>query len=76
MFAFKNRRNGKYIAGTDFWTNPHRQILTDEWRVPKLFSEYEVDFEMKHRGINLNTYKPVRVKLVEIAEVEVVKDDE
>lgn len=66
MYAFKNIRNGKYLAGTDFNTFPRRQILVkDDFATPKLFTEYDVKHEMKRRGINPKTYKIVKVKLVE-----------
>lgn len=66
-YAFKNRRNGKLISGTDF-RNPkqYRQILSNEYRRPLLVCDYQVEFEMNHREINPKTYKVVPVRIVEI----------
>ena len=65
-YAFKNIRNGKYISGTDFREYPFRQILANEYRPPKLMREFEVEYEIKHRGINLKTYKVVQVEIREV----------
>ena len=64
-YVFKNRRNGKYISGTDFRCN--RQILADEDRPPKLMtSEFVVNVERRSRKINPATYKVVKVEIKEV----------
>ena len=66
-YVFKNRRNGKYISGTDFRVNPYRQILATPYRTPKLMSnEREIEYEIHHRRINPATYKVVKVELTEV----------
>ena len=65
-YAFKNIRNGKFISGTDFRTNPYRQILANEYRTPKLMKKFEIEREKKHRGINPKTYKVVQVEINEV----------
>lgn len=66
-YVFKNRRNGKYISGTDFNAYPRKQILATPYRTPKLMStEDEVECEIKRRGINPATYKVVKVELTEV----------
>lgn len=60
-YAFKNIRNGRYIHGTDFRCKPHRQILSTDMIPPMLFNSIEIITEIKHRDINLKTYKVVRV---------------
>lgn len=61
-YAFKNRRNGKLISGTDF-RNPkkYRQILSNEYRRPLLLCKHQLETEVKCREINLKTYKIVEV---------------
>lgn len=65
-FVFKNRRNGRYISGTDFRTSPHQQILSNKDRPPKLFLECQLKGEMLYRGISEKTYKIVMVEVKEI----------
>lgn len=60
-YAFKNIRNGRYIHGTDFRCNPHRQILSTDTIPPMLFHPASISAEIQHRGINLKTYKVVCV---------------
>lgn len=65
IYAFKNRRNGKYITGTDFRCYPYRQIMSD-FRTPLLVTESDLEYQIKHRGINKKTYKSVEVKICEV----------
>lgn len=66
-YAFKNRRNGKLISGTDFRNSKqYRQILSNEYRRPLLVCEYQVKTEMNSREINPKTYKVVPVRIVEV----------
>lgn len=69
-YAFKNIRNGKYISGTDFRTTPYRQILSDEYRSPKILRKCEIEYEMRHRQINPKTYKVVKVEIKEVTDDE------
>lgn len=65
-YAFKNRRNGKLISGTDFRTNPYRQILANEYRRPLILNKIQIETEMRSRNINLKTYKIVEVEIIEV----------
>lgn len=69
-YAFKNRRNGKLIRGTDFRRSPPRQILADENLPPKLFNGYELLSEMRRRNINTKTYDVICVEVKEREENE------
>jgi hypothetical protein len=60
-YAIKNKRNGRYIHGTDFRCDPRRQILSTDIRPPMLFNSLSLLTEIRHRGINLKTYKVVCV---------------
>ena len=65
-YVLKNKRNGRYISGTDFGTR--RQILANENRPPKLFPKDDgiIKTEMFVRHINPKTYKVVEVEVREI----------
>ncbi len=70
LYAFKNRRNGKYITGTDFGYYPHHQIMSISRR-PLLVCDENFDgifirTEIAHRMINLKTYKIVEVEIKEV----------
>lgn len=67
FYAIKNRRNGRYLSGTDFRSSPPRQILCDTYHPPRLFSGAEIVHELRHREVNMKTYKveAVQVKAVE-----------
>jgi len=64
-YAFKNRRNGKLLSGTDRRRLPYRQILSDEYRRPLLLCDLEIETAMLERRINPATYKVVKVRVVE-----------
>lgn len=64
-YAFKNRCNGKLISGTDYRTNPYRQILADEYRRPLILNKSQIETEMRIRNINPKTYKIVEVEVTE-----------
>ena len=73
-YVFKNRRNGKYISGTNFNYDKYKQILADSYRPPKLMaSDLEVEYEMIHRRINPATYKVVEVELREVEQDKAMK---
>ena len=61
-YAILNRRNKKFVCGTDFNYYPRRQILSEE--IAKVYETYEdAKFAMKYRECGRN-YKIVPVKLV------------
>lgn len=60
-YAFKNKRNGKYIHGTDFRCSPPRQRLTTPFRPPMFFTELQLETEIKRRHISLKQYEIVDV---------------
>ena len=64
-YAFKNRRNGKLLSGTDRSRFPYRQILSNEYRRPLLLCDLEIETAMLVRRINPATYKVVKVRVVE-----------
>lgn len=69
FYAIKNKRNGKYVTGTDF--SCKRQIMT-EWKPPLILNNCDGEFsgmitaELKRRGISEKSYKVVPVKIVEV----------
>lgn len=64
-YAIQNKRDGRLISGTDFSrSDGHpRQILHDDLHPPRLFSAQELDFELKHRRVNLDKYQVIVVKV-------------
>ena len=64
FYAIRNKKNGKYVTGTDYRHYPPRQILCEE-RPPKLFQDITVETEINCRKINLNRYEVVPVVIVE-----------
>lgn len=67
-YAIKNIRTGGYISGTDFRCSPHRQILAGQYRAPKLFTDIDLQTELRRRQISPKTYKVVEVELKEAKE--------
>lgn len=64
-YAIKNKKTGRYIAGTNFNREDGKptQIYSSTLCPPKLFNGEELAFEIKHRGINLKYFK---VEVVEV----------
>ena len=65
-YAIRNKRTMQYISGTDFNYSPPRQIKASALRPPKLLTGAELNFEIKHRQINLKYYEIVTVRIKEI----------
>lgn len=63
----KKDKRSKFIAGTDFLhdANRPRQILSNEHRPPKLFTELDLESELKRRHVDLNRYEVVAVEVKE-----------
>lgn len=64
-YIIKNKRNGRYISGTDFRYSPPCQIFADAWSAPRLFCGYELEREISHRKINLKRYEIVAAEIQE-----------
>lgn len=62
-YAFRRKKDGRLVSGTDFRYYPHHQILATEDRPPRIFSKLEVKSEILRRGINLKHYEIVEVKI-------------
>lgn len=63
-YAIRHKKTGKLVGGTDFrYNNPH-QRLSDDFLPPKLFSDINIDNELKHRRINTKYYDVVKVDLI------------
>ena len=60
-YAFKNKRNGKFIHGTDFRYSPPRQRLTAPLRPSMFFTELQLETEIRRRHISLKQYEIVDV---------------
>lgn len=64
-FAIRNKKDGRYLHGTDFRHYPPTQILESESCPPKLFSEIDIDSEIRRRHISLSKYDVVKVRITE-----------
>ena len=67
-YVIERRKDHKFISGSDFRYSPPRSIIADEYRPPLLIAEYELDFQLHRRRINLEKYKVTRVCICEIRE--------
>lgn len=63
-YAIRRRDTKEYISGTDFNYNPPRQIMASEYRTPRLFTNLDLEIEIKHRKINLKRYEVVAVTII------------
>lgn len=68
IYAIKNRRTNRYISGTNFnrLNGIPVQMYADEISPPRLFTDFDLDLEIKRRHINLKTFKVVCIKIEEI----------
>lgn len=66
-YAIRNKRTGKYIAGTDHSRKDGRprQIMHSALYPPRLFNGVELRAEMRVRQINSKYYEVVAVEVRE-----------
>lgn len=67
-YAIQNKQTKQFVAGSDFRYHPPHCRMADEWRTPLLLREFDLDYELRRRHINLKRYQVVRVRLMTIDE--------
>ena len=67
-YVIKRKKDGKVVSGTDFRYYPYHSRFANEFSPPMLFTEHNLDLEIKRRGINLKYYKVVPINIVELEE--------
>ena len=63
-YAFRNKRTGKLISGTDYRYDPPHQISSNEWRPPLLISKAHpllLLAQIEARKINSNRYETIEI---------------
>lgn len=65
MFAIRNKKDNRWVYGTDYRSNPPKQRLSNNKAL--LFEEQEdALLELALRRMNRERYEVVEVKLVEV----------
>jgi len=62
-YAIKRKKDGKFVSGTDFRYSPPHCRFANEYMPPLLLAAYNLDLEIRRRGINLKNYKIVVVEV-------------
>ena len=65
MFAIRNKKDKRWVYGTDYRYNPPRQKLSDE-EVKIYKDEATALADARFRQINFNNYQLVSVGLIEL----------
>ena len=64
-YAIKRKKDGKFLAGSDYRYFPPHTRFANEYMPVKLFAEIDLDIELKKRRINLQRYQVVKVEVKE-----------
>lgn len=68
-FAIKRKKDGAFVAGSDFRYYPPHCIMADDYRPPLLIPcNINVETVVAVRRINMDRYKIVRVEIKEVEE--------
>jgi len=65
-YAVRRKKDGVFVAGTDFNYMIPRSILADEYSPPLILTDFNVEFELNRRCLSKRYYEVVKVKVVEI----------
>lgn len=66
LYAVKQKKSGRLISGTNYRFHPHRQILSDDFSPPLLFTGKQLLGELKHRTVSNRYYDVVVVEVREV----------
>lgn len=67
-FAFRRKKDKKFVAGTDFNYSPPHSIFVDDYRPILLLTISDLHRERMRRQINLKYYDIVMLEVKELKE--------